>query len=938
MTLGSQAPHPSTDPQLAKRKKNTYLVGIGTGIIFLLISVASTISTIETGLNAFGGIILTAIVALIGFLAAYAASRDKAALGSAVLVSSILLLSLSLPLLAKGQGVPLAILTVIIISSIGSSTLDNRWATRATVVSVIIGLLIIFADLFLPDFGIPNDPQITYIISAIAGAMYGIVILRRFGAYPLRIKLTIAFILITLIPIGILAAINNFSTRNILNDQADADLSNLAEEAALKIDTYIASELDTVRTEAQQPGLANYLQTPADDAARQTAQRTLLTFVRKDPVFILSYSLLAANGQNVLSTDQSQVGQDEKNFEYFTAPLNEGIPYISDLLFKSDYPTIYLTAPIRAENGAMLGVLRAEYYATVFQKIVRSIPIEAEAGQQLLLINRETLVRIAGTSEREQNYLSLSDLTPQQIADFQARQMLPFEYQAAASAPPAEFIMGLENLLIYPAFTVGTPGQKNSLVVVGRTLTTQPWVVTAQQPEATIYAQAETQARNNVLWALLLTGFAFMAAFMVSQIVSRPVISLADIAEEITQGNLTARATVTTDDEVGRLSQVFNTMTSQLSQTLADLEQRVSERTTALQAANQQSAQRARQLQSIADISRVVSREQSIDKLLPLITDVVSERFGYYHIGIFLLDETREAAVLQASNSSGGKKLVENGHRLSLGTGSIVGFVALTGKARIALDVGEDAVFFNNPYLPETHSEMALPLIVRGITIGIMDLQSKQSSAFTQEDVDTLSILADQVAIAIENARLFRQTQAALEESQFIVQTYLRQEWSAMSRRQATVGYLHSGTGGKALSAPIQAEEIEQARRQGTIIKKEGSEETGASPALAVPIKLGEQTLGAIRIQPIARKREWSAEELNLVRSISDRVSLALENARLIASSQKRASKERSIGEIAAKISAATDMDTILQIAVQEIGRTLSGTDVVIQLEESQEE
>jgi GAF domain-containing protein len=233
---------------------------------------------------------------------------------------------------------------------------------------------------------------------------------------------------------------------------------------------------------------------------------------------------------------------------------------------------------------------------------------------------------------------------------------------------------------------------------------------------------------------------------------------------------------------------------------------------------------------------------------------------------------------------------------------------------------------------------MALPLVVRGTTIGIIDIQSKQSGAFIQEDVDILSILADQVAIAIENARLFRQTQTALEESQAIVQTYLRQEWSTLSRKQSTLGYLHTGTGGKALAAPMQSDEVEQAIRRGAVVRRERNIDSDTGPALAIPIVLGEQTIGAIRIQSPDQNRDWSPEEINLLRSISERIGLALDNARLVASSQRRASKERTIGEISTKISAATDMDTILQTAVQEIGRALSGADVVIQLQESQEE
>lgn len=941
MTTGSPQSNLPDDGQAAQREKNVYRIGLWTGILFTLITVVSTISTIYTELYAFGGIALTVIVAVISFSSAYLARRGKAELGSTILVSSILVLSFTIPFFAKGQGVALAALTFIIVSGVARYSLTRKWAARATLASLAVGSVIILADIFLPDPGIPNDPRFTNIISAIAGSIYITISLWKFGSYTLRTKLVIAFTSVAVVPIVFLSSINNSTTRNILTRQSETRLGNLSSETAQKIDDYILSQLDIIRTEAQQPSLANFLQSSSFNRAEYEAAalQTLLTFARKDPVFIVSYSILDMRGRNALSTDPSQIGQDESNYEYFIAPISNGTTYISNILFKTSYPTVYFTAPVRAENGLIVGVLRGEYYASIFQSIVQTARNEQETGIQVLIFDRDTLLRIAGTSEREKNYRSFKEFSPRQILELQARQKLPPGVYEQAVLPSPDFAASIESITDQSIFKV-TKGSRNQdeIIAAGKTLSTQPWVVIAQQTADQIYAQANAQERVNVLLALGLTLFAMLTAFGVTRVISYPIGTLARVAEQITAGDLSARAALTTDDEVGRLSNVFNEMTARLSQTLSGLEQRVEERTMALQAANEQSSQRARQLQSIADVSKIITREQNIEKLLPLITDVVSERFGYYHVGIFLLDETRRTAVLQASNSPGGQRMLINGHRLTLGTSSIVGYTALTGKPRIALDVGEDAVFFNNPNLPETHSEMALPLVVRGTVIGVIDMQSKQSGAFTQEDIDILSILADQVAIAIENARLFQQTQAALQESQTIVQSFLRQEWSALANKQTTVGYLHTGIGGKPLSAPVQAAEIEQVIRRGAVVKKESKTNEEANPTLAIPIALGEQVIGAIRVQSPDRNRTWSTEEINLLRSISERVGLALDNARLVASSQKRAAKERTIGEISTKISAANDMDTILKTAVQEIGIALSSADVVIQLKASEEE
>jgi GAF domain-containing protein len=148
-----------------------------------------------------------------------------------------------------------------------------------------------------------------------------------------------------------------------------------------------------------------------------------------------------------------------------------------------------------------------------------------------------------------------------------------------------------------------------------------------------------------------------------------------------------------------------------LKQLQGELEQRVVQRTAELE-------RRAGQLQAISNVARSIASVQNMDELLPAITQLVGEKFGYYHAGIFLLDENQEYALLRASNSEGGKRMLERQHKLKLDTNSIVGYTTLRGDSRIALDVGADAVFFNNPDLPDTRSEMALPLRVGGNVIG----------------------------------------------------------------------------------------------------------------------------------------------------------------------------------------------------------------------------
>src|SRR5215213_3916561 len=214
----------------------------------------------------------------------------------------------------------------------------------------------------------------------------------------------------------------------------------------------------------------------------------------------------------------------------------------------------------------------------------------------------------------------------------------------------------------------------------------------------------------------------------------------------------------------------------ELNELRTNLQQQVEERTSELK-------KRAAQLEAVSSVARTIASMQDIDTLLPAITKLVSQQFGFYHTGIFLLDPQRQNAVLQAANSPGGLRMLSRQHSLPSDSHSIVGYAISHGEARIALDVGTDAVYFNNPDLPNTRSEMAIPLQIAGNVIGALDVQSVETNVFSQEDMSVLSTLADQIAIAIENARLFGEAKESLNESRVMFENYTQQEWSNFARR-----------------------------------------------------------------------------------------------------------------------------------------------------------
>ncbi len=175
---------------------------------------------------------------------------------------------------------------------------------------------------------------------------------------------------------------------------------------------------------------------------------------------------------------------------------------------------------------------------------------------------------------------------------------------------------------------------------------------------------------------------------------------------------------------------------------------------------------RATLLHAAARVAKNVTSILDPDRLLQQTVDMICDEFGFYYAGVFLIDEAGQWATLQAGRGAPGAAMVAQGHKLEVGGHSMIGAATGRGEARIALDVGEEAVHFKNPFLPDTRSEMALPLIVGPEIIGALTVQSTEEAAFTQEDIETLQTMADQLAIAIKNSRLHQINQELLAQAE----------------------------------------------------------------------------------------------------------------------------------------------------------------------------
>ena len=366
-------------------------------------------------------------------------------------------------------------------------------------------------------------------------------------------------------------------------------------------------------------------------------------------------------------------------------------------------------------------------------------------------------------------------------------------------------------------------------------------------------------------------------------------------------------------------------ITLELTDIKTNLEQRVEDRTAELDAANQQTSRRALQLQTITELSESIAQLKDLNDIFPAVTRLISERFGFYHVGIFLVDRDREFAILQAANSEGGKRMLQRSHRLRLGVG-VVGFAAQTGQPRIALDVGTDAVFFDNPDLPNTRSEVALPLKSRTDTVGILDVQSTEAGAFSSEDLQVLTALANQVAIALENARLLTETRAALTQVQEVYNEFTRTEWSRTVSRAEQRGFRYQSGHIEMLERALQSSEVISAVQSGEVVASPINQSNEKRAGVAVPVKLRGEVIGILHIESNDPIKEWQEDEVSLVQAVAERAAFAMENARLFQDARRRAAKERLISEATSRISGALNIENILHITAEELERVLGGS------------
>jgi GAF domain-containing protein len=335
--------------------------------------------------------------------------------------------------------------------------------------------------------------------------------------------------------------------------------------------------------------------------------------------------------------------------------------------------------------------------------------------------------------------------------------------------------------------------------------------------------------------------------------------------------------------------------------------------------------ERSTQLEASAEVSQAATSILEIERLIQQVVELIRERFDLYYVGLFLTDEAGEWAVLRAGSGEAGQAMLARGHRIKVGEG-MVGWSVAHAQVRVALEAAEDAVRFATAELPDTRSEAALPLHSRGQVLGALTVQSTQPGTFDQDTMVALQIMTDQVAVALDNARLFAEAREALEAERRAYSELSREAWGELLKVRANLGFLKS----KHRLSPagdVWRPDMETAIRIGqTIVSEDGATN------LTTPIKARGQVIGVIGARKPDDAGAWTQDEIALLETLAEQLSVALESARLYQDTQRRAVRERLTGEVTARMRETFDVETVLKTAAQEVRQALGLPEVVVRL------
>ncbi|GEM_PF-1087180 len=695
-------------------------------------------------------------VAIIALVSAWLSYTIHPTIGIRLLLGSYMSAILAMSILTDGAWWILALNGLAVTIMIVTQTLPRQESIQAIKASLLVALLVGLGAVYWPleRLAVSVQTQTIFLYSTVALPLtYAIFIIQQRANYTLRTKLIIAFVTVNIFSVIAVAFLANNTARVSLTDAANRALFAGASRTADSLDSFIETSLNAMNTETQLPGLVEYLRLPPNKRSGSSEENYVRENLRKlsnkGNVKISSYALLNNQGLNVVDTVSTDIGQDESHRDYFyEAILNSG-PYVSPIQFSpiTDQPFLYFSAPVLDTNREIIGVLRVRYEAAILQQLITQRN-ELAGAQSFAILLDENHIRLADGTAPEFNFKSIVPLAPERVVLLQKTGRLPNRPVEELSTDIPEFEQGLAKVGTASPYFMTKLAVNNDLNAVAVTkLKTRPWLMVFSQPQSVFLAPVTQQTQNILLLTAAIAALSLVVAVGVAQLLAAPITHLTTIALQIAKGDLTVQAPVETQDETGQLAEAFNMMTAQFGSLIDTLEIRIQERT--------------KYLKTSAEISRQLTAILDLDELLQYIINRIQTEFNFYYVHIYLVDKETGDLIMAEGSGEVGQKLKARGHRLLSGQG-IVGSVVETNEHFLSNNVDETPNFFRNPLLPDTNSELAVPLRKGKQVLGVLDIQSTEYGHFGAEDVALMQSIANQLAVAVDNVRLLADRESTI--------------------------------------------------------------------------------------------------------------------------------------------------------------------------------
>ncbi|OQY30474.1 MAG: hypothetical protein B6I38_07430 [Anaerolineaceae bacterium 4572_5.1] len=746
--------------------------------------------------------------------------------------------------------------------------------------------------------------------------------IRDIFAKNLRSKLIFTTVLVAVLTWLIISAYSVWVTSLALSDQVSREQIVELDVLSQRIISFLTGLEQDIFLLSNTQTLAQYLAARADDPASQEtaqkqkfAEKEFLNFAQTRKIYD-QIRFIDAEGNEIIRVNTSSGGVlsvvPEENLqnkadryyfsdsiaiapgEVFVSPLDLNIEQgqIEILPDGSNKPVIRYGTPV-VFDGEVVGVIVTNVLAKNFLS---------------LLENPDSPVYLV---DKDGYYLYHQDEEKRWGRDLDTGITLLDDYSAETkqtllSDEPGTFSSEGKFFAYRPVMASGSPNIT--------------WYLGKVQSQREAFQSVIDFLVYSVIVGAMALAVAVVAAVMISRSITRPVLDLNEAAARVAGGDFDTKIVPRTEDEIGALARSFNVMSGRVQKLM---EERIQRRTYALEAS--------------AVVNRHISTVLDIDQLLENVVQQIQQVLGYYHVHIYLVDQKTEELVMREGSGDVGRQLKAKGHKLQPGQG-IVGRVAQQGEPFLVENVDEIIGFYRNPLLPKTQAELAVPLRKGSVILGVLDMQSEQPDGFSQDDLMLMQSIADYVAVALENARLFREVQIAGEEARELSRQLTEKTWKKVSEQVQTTGFTYTKNGVIPASTdwlPAMGQAVRRNHLVKDVDKANGDDDEIETATVAVPLILRDEVIGVIGLERAAG-HDWSEDELVTIQSITDQISLALDAARLSRETGLAAWRDRVVSETTAQVWSSDEVADVMKAAVAQLGERLKASEVVIQLGASQ--